>query len=71
MLEAGEVALSVSGQQNQSRPALPAGLIAAAIRLYLFPTPTESALLLVPFLVKKRDIYLSNIMKCPRLCHQL
>jgi len=55
MLEAGEVALSVSGQQNQSRPALPAGLIAAAIRLYLFPTPTESALLLVPFLVKKRD----------------
>ncbi|RKY70361.1 MAG: hypothetical protein DRQ24_09400 [Candidatus Latescibacterota bacterium] len=51
----GEVALSVSGQQNQSSPLLPAGLMATAIRPYFFPTPMESALLLVPFLLKKRD----------------
>ena len=30
ILEVGEVALSVSGQQNQSRPLMPAGLIATA-----------------------------------------
>jgi len=51
----GEVALSVSGQQKQSQPLLSRDLMASAVQAYLYPTPTESALLLVPFLVKKRD----------------
>ncbi|OPX32731.1 MAG: hypothetical protein B1H40_01690 [Candidatus Latescibacteria bacterium 4484_181] len=59
----GEVALSVSGQQNQSRPLLPAGLIGTAIGPYFFATPTESALLLVPFLVKKSKMELLPVLR--------